>query len=357
MTAITHYLYQWYESHKRELPWRETHDPYAIWLSEIILQQTRVDQGLAYFERFMSLWPDIQSLASANEQEVLKAWQGLGYYSRARNLLAAARDICDNYKGVFPEDFTQLKALKGIGPYTAAAVGSIAFNLPYAVVDGNVMRVIARLFGIKEAVDSNLGKKKIQDMANMLLNQQHPGMHNQAMMEFGALQCVPVKPLCSSCILQQFCIAFKDNMVSELPRKSKKITPKTRWFNYLICTSEDMLLLQKRTSNDIWKGLYEFPLIETFHDASTEEILLHPDLPAIMNEIPFVIKKISGLVKHQLTHQRIIARFFHLRFQQSLVATNKNTLSLINESQLPDFPLPRLIDRYLQEVGLDGTKY
>lgn len=356
MTTITQHLYEWYNIHQRDLPWRQTNDPYAIWLSEVILQQTRVDQGLAYYERFMNIWPDIQKLAAANEQEVLKAWQGLGYYSRARNLLATAREIFTKHQGRFPSEYNQIKALKGVGPYTAAAVGSIAFNLPYAVVDGNVMRVLSRLFGILEAVDSNEGRKKIHALAEALLNRENPGMHNQALMEFGALQCLPTNPDCSRCMLQQFCVAYREKIIDVLPRKSKKILTKTRWFNYLICTSPSGVLMQKRTANDIWKGLYEFPLIETDKAAEESEVLSHPHFLEIASGNSFTINKVSTVFKHKLTHQSIMARFFHLHFVETLISSHKKALSLINENQLPELPLPRLIDRYLQENGLDGKK-
>jgi A/G-specific adenine glycosylase len=356
MIEFSHKIAQWYKQNHRLLPWRETTDPYAIWLSEIILQQTRVDQGMAYYQRFISQWPDVKSLSEASEQEVLKLWQGLGYYSRARNLLTAAKMIVNDFDGSFPKDYKKLMTLKGVGKYTAAAVGSIAFGLPVAVVDGNVMRVLSRIFGIQDAIDGTEGIKKIESLANALLDKKNPGLHNQAVMEFGALHCVPSSPDCMSCIFNHLCVAKELGLVSRLPFKQKKIKLRIRYLNYFICTFKQnevtFVAVKNRTSEDIWKGLYDFPSIETTEDTDFAQLakdMAFLDWTANKN---YTLYKVSGLQKHQLTHQTLFARFFHLRFDCPIVYDTKNGISLVDQNRLVEYPLPRLIDRYLQNTDL-----
>jgi A/G-specific adenine glycosylase len=256
-------LRPWYREHHRPLPWRETRDPYRIWLSEVILQQTRVDQGLNYWLRFTERWPTVQALAQAREEQVLKQWQGLGYYSRARNLLAAARQVVDEHGGRFPQDHKGLLGLKGVGNYTASAIASICFNRPEAVVDGNVYRVLARFAGISTPIDSTEGRKQFQELASKLLDPIHPGDHNQAVMELGATVCTPKSPDCPHCPLQEKCVALATGKVQSLPVKRGKTKTRDRFFNYLHIAVGSGLYMRQRTGNDIWKGLHELPLVES----------------------------------------------------------------------------------------------
>jgi len=350
---ITH----WYHLHKRNLPWRTTKNPYAIWLSEIILQQTRVDQGLAYYEKFLAKWPDVFSLANASEQEVLLMWQGLGYYSRARNMLQTAKDIALNYNGEFPSDYHKLLSFKGVGPYTAAAVSSISFKGACPVIDGNVIRVLSRIFGVTEAVDSVTGRKRIEELAFLLLDHNDPGTYNQAIMEFGALQCVPSSPDCEKCIFKDQCYARHAQAVKLLPLKEKKTKVTLRYFNYLVLSWEvggvGKTIIRKRLRDDIWKGLFEFPLVETTDETDFERLQHLPDFVKIAGTTRFHLIKQSITRKHVLSHQKIFARFYHLHFDDPIDLMDENNISLISQNELQSYPLPRLIDRYLQEI--DGN--
>jgi len=307
MYSFKQEIYKWYSINKRDLPWRETSNPYKIWISEIILQQTRVAQGIKYYNRFIKEFPTVFDLARAPEDRVLKLWQGLGYYTRARNLHFTAKFIVTNYNGVFPNNFEAILSLKGIGNYTAAAIASIAFDLSYAAVDGNIYRLFSRYFGISTPIDSENGKIEIKKIASDLISSNHAGFHNQAFMEFGALQCIPKSPDCNSCPLLNSCYAVNYKLVDQLPVKTKKIKQSIRYFYYYIIESKNSILLDKRTKNDIWKNLHQFPLIESEKDLSDQEIL--------NLEIPFLpgnkanIKSISTTIKHILTHQTIYARF------------------------------------------------
>ena len=269
---FTKKLLSWFSTHQRPLPWKGEKNPYLIWLSEIILQQTQVEQGRPYFEKFKAAYPTVHDLANASEDEVMKRWQGLGYYSRARNLHFTAKHISSELNGIFPKTFKGLKQLKGVGEYTAAAIASFAYEVPVAVVDGNVYRVLSRFFGISEPIDTTKGKQIIRELADKMLDQADPGKYNQAIMDFGAGQCKPRKPLCLSCPMSSECAAFNENMVLSLPVKVKKIKKKTRYFNYLVIQFENSLYLQKRQENDIWKELYQFPLIETKSIPELKEI-------------------------------------------------------------------------------------
>ncbi|MBO7316798.1 MAG: A/G-specific adenine glycosylase [Paludibacteraceae bacterium] len=334
----------WYQIHKRVLPWRETTDAYKIWISEIILQQTRVDQALGYFSRFVERFPNVESLAQASEEEVLKYWQGLGYYSRARNLHFAAQHIVAKHHSIFPSSHKEVLALKGIGDYTAAAICSFSYNMPYAVVDGNVFRVLSRLFGITTPINSTQGKKEFSLLAEKLLNKKNPSLHNQAIMEFGALQCVPKSPNCIQCPLQEFCVAFASNLVKTLPVKTKKIVQRERFFNYFFIKKGTETILQKRTQNDIWKNLYQFPLIETEKLSEVEDLLKHP----FLNDKRFVIKKTSSVYKHVLSHQIIYARFFTIETYDDLFPENKEFIA-IPISNLSGFPVPRLMEIFIEK--------
>lgn len=348
-------LLYWYQQNKRELPWRQTSDPYAIWLSEVILQQTRVNQGIGYYSRMLQQWPDLPSLAQASEKDVLKMWQGLGYYSRARNLHHAAKQVVNEYNGKIPDTYEGLLKLKGVGKYTAAAVASIAFNQPVAVLDGNVARVLSRIFGLEEPIDSTNGVKQLSQLANGLLDTTQPGDFNQAMMEFGALQCVPSNPDCGVCIFADKCTAFAEKKVEKLPVKAKKVLQRDRWFHFLIITNnianDCSLLIEKRKNPDIWKSLYQFPLIETEGDVESVFIIESVEFQKIINKNPFWIVGSSGIIKHQLTHQRLFCRFHHFHVDSTLDYGAENGLSLVALSELDHYPLPRIIDRYLEDGG------
>lgn len=304
-------LLEWYAVHKRNLPWRETTDPYRIWISEIILQQTRVAQGLEYFNRFTERFPDVASLANASEDEVMNYWQGLGYYSRARNLHAAAKNIMERFGGVFPTDYRDVLSLKGVGEYTAAAICSFAYRAPYAVLDGNVYRILARILGIGMPADSPQAKKYFTAIAEELLDKDFPDDYNQAIMDFGAIQCVPQSPRCPVCPFTDRCAAFRENRVESLPVKKGKTAVKERFFNYFHIRCGGNILLHKRTGKDIWQNLYEFPLIETPGPATFAEIEALPEYRELIRETGR-LKRLRTLPMpdHLLSH-RIIHPVFH----------------------------------------------
>ncbi|MFT6209614.1 MAG: A/G-specific adenine glycosylase [Bacteroidia bacterium] len=336
-------LLQWFEKVKRDLPWRETKNPYKIWISEIILQQTRVDQGLPYYDRFIAAFPEIQDLANANEDEVLKLWEGLGYYSRARNLHFTAKIVANELRGTFPNTYEGLLELKGVGPYTAAAIGSISFGLPVAAVDGNVYRVMSRYFGIMESIDETPTKKQITELANEVLEKEHAGNHNEAVMELGATVCSPVNPTCRECPLQRGCKAFANNIQSELPIRSKKTKVRDRYFYYSVRVCNGEVLISRRGAGDIWQGLYEFPLIEV--DSRLEESEIIKLLNLSSTEVVF---NVSSEFKHILSHQRIYAKFVLIKsgsFENSDFI--RATLA-----GLESFAFPRLINRYLEKQRL-----
>lgn len=344
-TQTSSRLIQWYLENKRDLPWRDTVVPYKIWVSEIILQQTRVNQGLDYYHRFVERFPDIQSLAIAEENEVLKYWQGLGYYSRARNLHKAAKQVVEQHNGVFPTDYKEILLLSGIGVYTAAAISAFAYNLPFAVVDGNVYRVLSRIFGIDLPIDSTAGIKLFQKIAQDLLDVNHPGTHNQAIMEFGALQCVPSLPNCELCPMTTSCIAFANGTVNILPVKSKKVKVRKRYFNYLYIKNGTFTYLQKRIKNDVWKNLYEFPLIEDDKLLEVKELLQHEGLQRLTTEIKseITIKPLSQPVKHILSHQQIFAQFFEVEINDALEGFEQ-----IDVKDIENYPVSRLMELFIE---------
>jgi A/G-specific adenine glycosylase len=344
---LSQILMDWYRKNQRDLPWRRTNDPYAIWLSEVILQQTRVEQGMPYWFRFMEAFPKATNLANADEQEVLRLWQGLGYYSRARNLHAAAKVIRDEYNGVFPNQYEKIRALKGIGDYTAAAIGSIAFNLPYAVVDGNVYRFLSRIFTISTPIDSTNGKKEFSVLANELIDKSNPGMFNQAMMEFGAMLCKPSNPDCSICPFNQYCQSYAVNAVSEYPVKSKKIKTRNRYFDFLILSDEKNTILQKREEKDIWQGLYQFPVIESEAKNKSKLELANSEVAIHLKGSPHQIVKSSAIVKHVLSHQIIFAKFWWIKLENipSMGATDYIDIPW---SQLSNYGMPQLLVKYLE---------
>lgn len=346
--VFSNQLISWYHDHKRDLPWRNSKDAYVIWLSEIILQQTRVDQGLAYFNNFIEKYPTIVSLAKASEQEVLNLWQGLGYYSRARNLHFTAKYITDKYNGVFPKDYNDILSLKGIGEYTAAAISSFSNNSCYPVIDGNVYRVLSRIFGVEEPIDSTIGKKIFKDLATDLIHKTNPSEYNQAIMEFGALQCKPKSPNCENCPFVLTCYAFINNKIQLLPFKEKKIKQRNRYFNYLVLINKNTIYLKKRNENDIWKGLYDFPLIETEQAIELFETLLSPNLDNnfIFRDTVFISK--SKEYKHILSHQKIYATFWRVSGKLKNIATTTYVKCSIKE--INKYPVPKLIENYLKTL-------
>lgn len=344
---ITKKLIDWYHINQRDLPWRNTNNPYNIWISEIILQQTRVDQGLSYYLRFIERFPDIQSLASADESEVLKYWQGLGYYSRARNLHTAAKEISSKYKNIFPTDYKNILSLKGVGEYTAAAIASIALNLPYPAVDGNVFRFLSRFFLINDPIDTNHGKKIFMHLANELMYTPDPGLYNQAVMEFGALQCTPVNPDCTACPLNEKCFAFIEGKVSSYPVKQNKTKTKNVYLTYFHIRYNDYTYLVKRKSGGIWQHLYEFPSIESDKPLSFSEICknsLFTDL--FPDENIYEFKLMLENKKHILSHRILYASFYEVNINKESIFLS--SLFKINTKNIDNYPTHRLMELYLK---------
>lgn len=344
-------ILRWYEKNRRELPWRATRDPYHVWLSEVILQQTRVSQGLDYYYRFLAAFPDVTALAAASEDEVLKLWQGLGYYSRARNLHQAAREIVNGRGGKLPETYAGWLKVKGVGAYTASAIASICFGEPRAVVDGNVSRVIARLYGVESPVNSSEGAKEIAALADDLLDAHDPGTHNQAMMEFGALQCVPRGPDCHPCPVNDHCNAHLSGRVELLPVKRPKKKPVDRYLYYYIMVHGQETMLTRREEADIWQSLYQFPAVDSEEPIGEEE-LLSCRIRKLLKGVPpekIKIRKISATIRHQLTHRTIHARFIHLDPGRWPKPLPEGWIPILTKN-LDDFPVPRLINRYMEVV-------
>ncbi|NOS55973.1 MAG: A/G-specific adenine glycosylase, partial [Cyclobacteriaceae bacterium] len=332
-----------YEENKRQLPWRETVYPYKIWLSEIILQQTRVAQGLPYYLRFVKSFPSITSLANATQQEVLKLWQGLGYYSRARNLHTCARVVAREQKGKFPDNYKDLLKLKGIGPYTAAAIASFAFKEPVAVVDGNVFRVLSRVFGMEADITTPKAKDLFTKKANELISKDRPDLFNQAMMEFGALQCVPQNPRCDECIFAKSCVARKHELQDVLPIKSKKIKVRNRYLYYFVLRHQNKMLMKKRGAKDIWQGLYDFYVIETKRSTRIGELLKTDSVlkgSTKVNE--------SKIYKHILSHQKLIVRFVEMKSPKTQILKSSE-LVWFTDREMAALPKPILIANYLAE--------
>jgi len=348
--SISDILMAWYAGNKRALPWRDTRDPYLVWLSEVIMQQTRVNQGMGYYLRFAANFPTVFSLAAASETEVLKNWQGLGYYSRARNLHKTAKIITEKYYGHFPSTSAELLKLPGIGRYTAAAIASIAFDEAVPVVDGNVIRVISRLFGITENAQTAEGYRQISGTMHELMKGIKPGDINQAVMEFGALQCTPASPGCSSCPLMEHCFAYAGRQVDKLPVLQAKPIVSLRYFNYLVISIRDedgeYLLLNKRTGRDIWHNLYDFPSVENDRIIDADELGKSAEARNLLGE-QWVLKQVSEPFIHLLTHRKIIARFFRVHVQARTAAMIN--YQIVNAPEIEKFPLPRLIEKYLQQ--------
>lgn len=329
-------LLAWYKVHKRNLPFRDTHNAYLIWLSEIIFQQTRISQGLAYYEKFAKRFPTPAALAAADEDEVLKLWQGLGYYSRARNLHAAAKSM----HGEFPTTYDGVRALKGVGDYTAAAICSMAYNMPYAVVDGNVYRVLARVFGIKTPIDSTEGKKEFTALAQKLLDKKFPGDFNQAMMDFGAMVCTPKAPQCATCPLAKMCVARRKNCVEKLPVKAQKTKISERFFHYIYVEQGGYTWLHKRGTGDIWQNLYELPLAETSRGG------LLTKKPAWCGRAK--LTPVGSSVKHVLSHRIIWAQLYKVVLPPAAKVPAK--FLRIKKSSLETYAVPRLVQKLLEKI-------
>ena len=342
-------LISWYSENKRDLPWRASTDPYVIWLSEIILQQTRVDQGMPYFQRFLETFPGVKDFASAEEANVLKLWQGLGYYSRARNMLSTAKQVVSEHNGRFPSSYKALLQLKGIGPYSAAAISSFSVGEPQAVLDGNVYRVLARYFGIDTPINSSSGIKEFSQLARKMLFLPDPALYNQAIMEFGALQCKPRKPNCEVCPFRLNCFALNHNKVDVLPVKLPKAAKKTRFFNYFIFMENDKVLVRQRQAGDIWQHLYDFPSIETPAMAELDSVEFIELVNKTFGDEPVLTKLVE--MKHILTHQLIKAQFFRVDdfLLESLTTTNCKWVTIENLDHLPQ---PKLIHNFVEKFIL-----
>ncbi|WP_161889060.1 A/G-specific adenine glycosylase [Pontibacter russatus] len=347
-------LIRWYGRHKRALPWRDTTNPYHIWLSEVILQQTRVAQGLPYYLKFVEAYPTVQQLAAAPEDEVLRLWQGLGYYSRARNMHHTAKMVAAEFNGRFPDTYAELLKLKGVGSYTAAAIASFAFGEPVAVLDGNVFRVLARVFGISDDIAAPASRKVFKKLADELVPTDAPDIYNQAIMEFGAIQCTPVMPDCMFCPLQQNCFAFNHGMVQELPVKAKAKAARPRYFHYIVLEHAGRFYLRKRLEGDIWQGLYDFYLYESPDKNLPPEALL-PELQQAGLEVDMAHLELPRKdYKHILSHQKITARFYRVRLKNRLreEVLQEARLALFTVNEVEELPKPILINSYLQDAKI-----
>ncbi|MBS9766264.1 MAG: A/G-specific adenine glycosylase [Flavobacteriaceae bacterium] len=336
-------LLNWYAEHRRYLPWRKTKNPYFVWLSEVILQQTRVAQGWEYYLNFLENFPTIADLAKANEEKVLKLWQGLGYYSRARNLHFSAKYIMNECNGVFPQTYKEILKLKGVGDYTASAVASICFDEPTAVVDGNVYRVLARYFGVETPINSTDGIKYFKELAQMLIDPKQAGIYNQAIMDFGAMQCTPQNPNCTECVFNESCKALEIKKVKELPIKINKTTVKKRYFNYLVFkTDNGQIALQKRTKG-IWKNLYQFPLIESGKSLKINDVANHKSLYSFAKNEPFEITSFyEKEVVHKLSHRHLFVRFW-------IISIDKIEGKTIPFDTIEKYPVPILIHNFIED--------
>jgi A/G-specific adenine glycosylase len=333
-------LISWYLENNRPLPWSKTHDPYSIWLREVILQQTRVEQGASYYQKFLNHYPTIVDLANSSLEEVFKDWEGLGYYSRAKNLHKTAQIVRDDYNGIFPRVYEEILSLKGIGEYTAAAISSFAYNKPYSVLDGNVFRVLSRYFGIDYPIDTTFGKKYFKKLAQDCLDISQPAQYNQAIIDFGAIVCKPAQPLCNNCPFSSECKALNENRILELPVKSKKIIKKNRYFNYLVLSHQGKIYIQQRIEKDIWQFLFQFPNVE-FND----QLLSKEEL---MKELSFSVSYIreSKIFLQTLTHRKIHAKFFEI---ECLDCIPPNDWILVSKEELNNYGFPKIIKDYLTE--------
>lgn len=342
-------LLEWYNPSDRPMPWKNEKDPYLVWLSEIILQQTRVQQGTSYYNKFKKKFPTITSLASAQEKTVLKLWEGLGYYSRARNLHETAKHISKNLNGVFPDKYDDIIMLKGVGPYTAAAVSSFAFGLPYAVVDGNVYRILSRVFGVSTPIDTTQGKKEFATLAQSLIKKETPGIYNQAIMDFGSQVCTPQTPNCESCPFEEDCYAYAKNEINILPVKVKKLVRRDRYFNFIVFNIiGGQTFIEKRIEKDIWQGLFQFPLIETKRELTKES--LRKKIASKFSLSPSLSQSVEleKQTKQTLSHQKIISKFWKIEVKEEDLKVFKPMLK-IDIKKIDLYPLPKSIDWYLKD--------
>jgi len=343
-------LLKWNDTENtRQMPWKGEKNPYRIWISEIILQQTRVQQGMEYYNRFIKTFPDIQSLTTTSEKKIYKLWEGLGYYSRCKNLIASARFIHNELAGEFPKKYEEILALKGIGTYTASAIASFAYNQPFAVLDGNVFRVLSRFFGEEIPINTTEGKKFYGALAQSLLDKKQPGNYNQALMDFGAVICKPAAPLCSQCLLRNKCVAFLTKKVSVLPVNTKSIRLKERFFIYLFVEYKKQFYVHERSGKDIWQNLYEFILIETKKLFVESSLTVNEEIIKILNQADFSIKSVSPKKTQKLTHQIILCQFVHIEIKKPF--RNKEYF-LVNEKELNSLPFPKLIASYLADKNV-----
>jgi len=335
------------EKNDRQMPWKGEKDPYKIWLSEVILQQTRVEQGLKYYEKFITAFPDVHQLANAHERSIYKCWEGLGYYTRCKNLIVTAQNVSKNLKGRFPDNYDEIKKLKGIGPYTAAAIASFAFNEQRAVVDGNVFRVLARIFGIEEPIDSTKGKKAFNALAGKLLDKKNPALYNQAIMDFGAVVCKPV-PICEQCPFKQKCEAFLNDKIFSLPVKGKKVLIKKRWFNYVLLEYKEKFAVRQRHAKDIWHNLFEFLLVESGKEFDEKEIVKEAKKKKWIGANSYEIEYVSPVCKQQLSHQLIKGRFTKLKLHRK--PELPPDILWIRKKELKKYAFPMFINQHLRKM-------
>ena len=336
---MTNKIIQWYNTNRRDLPWRRTKEPYKIWVSEIILQQTQIKKGKSYYVQFINTFPNIKTLSQSNDTKVLKLWQGLGYYNRALNMLETARNVVQNYNGIFPSKYDDLMRLKGIGEYTAAAISSICIDESKAVVDGNVYRVLSRVFNISEAINSSAGKNKIKNIANKLLPPINSGTYNQAIMDFGSIQCTKHNPNCNKCPINNNCIAYIKNIINTRPVKIRKIKKKYRYLNYLYISNKSKFIIQQRGIEDIWKKMYELPLIESNSAITIEKV----KVDKCLNKFIIIDIKKDLEMKHLLSHQCLKIVFWHI----SVKCLNSKH-RIISKKKISQYPIPKPIERYFE---------
>jgi len=345
------------EENKRVMPWKGEKDPYKVWLSEIILQQTRVEQGWGYYERFVKKYPDIKLLANAKDEEVFKLWEGLGYYTRCKNLLYTARFINKNYKGKFPGTYEDIVALKGVGPYTAAAIASFCFDLPHAVVDGNVFRILSRIFGIATAIDTAEGKKQFNELADKMLYKKNPGLYNQAIMDFGATVCKPMLPLCAGCKLNKICRAYETAIVNKLPVKEKTLSKKQRFFSYFIFKAGEKTFVRKRTEKDIWQNLFEFYLVESASNRDWDKKIIADFLKQQLAIDNHEIKLITHAAPQQLTHQHINGHFILITLNNIPSKLKTKDSLWLSAQEMAHLPFPAFINQYLETKNLQPALF
>jgi len=348
-------LINWYLLNKRELPWRKTKNPYFIWLSEIMLQQTRVAQGLPYYLKFVEEFPTVFDLAEAEEEKVLKLWQGLGYYSRARNLHFTAKYIASALNGEFPNNYKDLKKLKGVGDYTASAIASICFEESVAVVDGNVYRVLSRVFGIDTPINSTEGIKQFKKLAQQLIPENEPSVYNQAIMEFGALHCKPKTPYCITCPFQLKCKAFQQGKIEQLPVKLKKTKVLTKHFNYFVISAEEKTVVQQRKGRGIWQKLYQFPLVETGKEVNKEELLQNTAFKDLLKNYGESLKLFNKKpIKHVLSHRKLMVKFWVLHLNKIPENFHQKEFEVIAATAIEKYPVPVLIGNFLEDFNFSN---